>query len=107
MYRASPLTYLVDGVAATGMHGRTVICALNELSRFNRPTGQTCQAYLANYLKTAPGQLMNPMATSQCEYCPLTTSDQFLASVAITWSARWRNYGIGFAYIAFNIVVAI
>ncbi len=107
MYRVSPLTYLVDGVAATGMHGRTVVCALNELSRFNPPTGQTCQAYLANYLKTAPGQLMNPMATSQCEYCPLTTSDQFLASVAITWSARWRNYGIGFAYIAFNIVVAI
>ncbi len=84
MYRVSSLTYLVDGVAATGMHGRTVVCALNELSRFNPPTGQTCQAYLANYLKTAPGQLMNSMATSQCEYCPLTTSDQFLASVAIT-----------------------
>ncbi len=107
MYRVSPLTYLVNGIAATGVHGRNVVCAANELSRFDPPIGQTCQAYLADYLKTAPGQLMNPMATSQCEYCPLSTADQFLASVALSWSTRWRNYGIGFAYIIFNIVVAI
>ena len=107
MYRISPLTYLVDGIAATGMHGRNVTCAANELSRFNPPVGQTCQTYLAAFLKTAPGRLMNPTATTQCEYCPVSTSDQFLSGVAISWDSRWRNYGIGFAYTVFNIAMAV
>ena len=108
MYRVSPLTYLVDAIAATGIHGRAVTCAANELAIFDPPVGQTCGAYLAPYLTTNPGgQLVNPSASAACQYCSLTTSDQFLASVAISWDTRWRNYGLGFAYIVFNICMAV
>ena len=108
MYRVSPLTYLVSGIASTGMHARPVICASNELARFDPPPSTTCGSYLAPYLATNPvGTLLNPSATSQCEYCQLNNSDEFLASVFIEWSTRWRNYGIGFSYIMFNIVMAI
>ena len=108
MYRVSPLTYLVSGIASTAMHGRPIVCASDELSRFDPPSGQTCGAYLADFLATEPGgTLINPTATTQCEYCPLSNSDQFLASVAMSWDTRWRNYGIGFSYIVFNIVMAV
>ena len=110
MYRVSPLTYLVDGIAGTGMHARPVVCASNEFSRFAPPTGQTCGQYLSGYLQSVPGsagQLVDPDSTSQCEYCPLTVSDQFLAGATISYDLRWRNYGIGFSYITFNIFAAI
>ena len=108
MYRVSPLTYLVDSIAATGMHARLVTCASNELSRFDPPSGTTCGDYLQTFLATSPGgSLINPSATAGCEYCPLSSSDQFLASLSITWNHRWRDYGIGFAYIGFNIVFAV
>ena len=108
MYRVSPLTYLVDSLAAAGIHGRAVKCAFNELSRFDPPSGSTCGAYMQTFLAAGPGgQLLNPSATAGCEYCPLSSSDQFLASVAISWTHRWRDYGIGFAYILFNITFAV
>jgi hypothetical protein len=30
-----------------------------------------------------------------------------LQSVAISYSTRWRDYGIGFVYIVFNIFIAV
>lgn len=89
------------------MHDSAIVCAANELANFDPPLGQTCGQYLASYLQTAPGQLLNPAATKGCAYCPLRTSDQFLAGSAISWDTRWRNWGIGFAYIIFNIAMAI
>jgi ATP-binding cassette, subfamily G (WHITE), member 2, PDR len=108
MWRVSPLTYTVGGLAATTLHGRAVRCAENELAVFNPPSGSNCADYLAPYLKAgAPGKLSNPNATANCEYCPLTNGDQFLAGSEINWDQRWRNFGIGWAYIGFNIFAAV
>lgn len=107
MYRVSPLTYIVGGIAATGLHGRPVQCSASETSVFNPPNGLTCGVYLEQYLTQAPGQLYNPDATSQCQYCPFSNSDQILSLSEISWSTRWRNFGIVWAYIFFNIFVAI
>src|SRR2546423_637082 len=96
MYRVSPFTYMVGGWAGTGLAGRPVHCARNELAVFDPPSGQTCQAYLAPYFHAgAPGHLDNPSATSGCEYCPLSNANQFLAGSNIYPSERWRNWGIG------------
>jgi ATP-binding cassette subfamily G (WHITE) protein 2 (PDR) len=98
------MTYLVSAWAGTGLRGRLVECAHNELAIFDPPSGQTCQDYLADYLNAgAPGQLYNPTATAGCEYCPLTSAEQFLAASNVYPSERWRNFGIGFAYIGFNV----
>ncbi|RAL10497.1 ATP-binding cassette transporter [Aspergillus homomorphus CBS 101889] len=104
MYRVSPLTYLIAGITATGLHGRAIRCSSEEMSVFNPPSGQTCGQYLAQYLQVAPGQLYNPSATQGCQYCQLRNADQYLASSNIYYSERWRNYGIGWAYIGFNIL---
>ncbi|KAJ5553854.1 hypothetical protein N7513_003813 [Penicillium frequentans] len=103
MYRVSPLTYLISGITANGLHGRAIKCATAELSVFNPPSGMTCGDYLDPYVSAAGGQLYNPSATSDCQYCQLSVSDQYLAASSIYYSQRWRNFGIGWAYIGFNI----
>lgn len=73
-----------------------------------QPTaGKTCFEYLSSYAKLSGGQIVNPTARSDCQFCALSNADQFLSSVSISYSTRWRDYGLGFAYIFFNISVAI
>ena len=108
MYRVSPFTYWIGGMAATELHARQVSCSTTEMSVFDPPSGQSCGQYMSQYLQAgAPGKLHNPDATADCEYCPLTVADQFLSPVGIEWSERWRNYGIVWAYVFFNIAVTI
>jgi ATP-binding cassette, subfamily G (WHITE), member 2, PDR len=71
------------------------------------PAGQTCGDYLTPYATLAGGSIYNKDAIADCQYCSLTTSDQFLNSDAISYDTRWRDYGIGFAYIVFNIFMAV
>lgn len=80
MYRVSPLTYLIAGITATGLHGRKIECSDAELSVFNPPSGLTCGAYLNRFVTAAGGQLYNPTATSNCQYCQLSNADQYLSA---------------------------
>ncbi|PVH92147.1 hypothetical protein DM02DRAFT_544241 [Periconia macrospinosa] len=107
MYRVSPLTYWVSGVASTGGAGRLVECAPKDLAVFNPPSGQKCSQYLAPYASAAGGNLLNPDSTSQCQYCPFTTSDQFLRNLSISYSRRWRDFGLVWVYVAVNVFFAI
>lgn len=107
MYRVSPFTYWVGGVAVAQLHGRSIQCSDVELSVFDPPSGMTCGQYLAPYLEAAPGYLTNGNATDGCEYCALSNADQYLASVSMFWDERWRNFGIFWAYIAFDVAVAV
>ncbi|XHF97376.1 hypothetical protein AWENTII_000961 [Aspergillus wentii] len=104
MYRVSPLTYLIAGITGTGLHGREIHCADAELSVFNPPSGLTCGDYLGPYLQVAPGRLYNPDATQGCQYCQFRTADQYLSISNIFYSERWRNFGLGWAYIGFNVM---
>jgi len=108
MYRVSPFTYLIGGWAGTGLADRPIICAQNELAVFDPPQGQTCGAYLEEYIQGgAPGTLLNPTASQSCEYCPARNADQILAASWIYPSDRYRNLGIMFAYIGFNIAAGL
>jgi hypothetical protein len=44
------------------------------------------------------GQLLNPDATSNCEYSRYAEGDSYLASLNMYWSQRWRNFGIFLSY---------
>ncbi|KAL3427948.1 ABC-2 type transporter [Phlyctema vagabunda] len=107
MYRVSPLTYLVSGISSTGLSGREVICSDTELAIMQPPSGETCGNYLTSFANASGGRVYNPLATADCQYCTTTVADQFLNSVAIKYSTRWRDYGIGFAFIFFNIFAAV
>ncbi|EKV04206.1 ABC multidrug transporter, putative [Penicillium digitatum PHI26] len=106
MYRVSPFTYWVGGMASTQLHNRQVVCSTSELAIFDPPSGQTCGQYLMKYVTAAGGQLLNPEATSDCSYCSLKVADQYLSTAGIFYSERWRNFGIMWAFIAFNVFIA-
>jgi len=107
MWRVSPLTYFVQGITGTAMAGRQIECSSNELSIFDPPPSQTCGTYLTPFLTDAPGRLENPTSTANCSYCPLRNTDQLLAASDIYYSARWRNFGLLWAYIIFNVCATI
>jgi len=107
VYRLSPLTYLISALLSTSLHARPITCAVNELSTLTPPAGQTYLEYLTPFLHTAPGDLLNPSATKYCQYCPLSTADQYLAGVDMSWDTRWRNLGIGWVYVVFSVWAAV
>jgi ATP-binding cassette subfamily G (WHITE) protein 2 (PDR) len=71
------------------------------------PGGMTCGDYLQSYASAAGGRIYNPAATANCQYCSASNADQFLSSVAISYSTRWRDYGIGFAYIVLYYLIRV
>ena len=62
---------------------------------------------MADYANVSGGVVQNPGATAACQFCSLSNADQFLAGSSIYYSERWRNFGILFAFIGFNIFLAI
>jgi ABC-type multidrug transport system permease subunit/ABC-type multidrug transport system ATPase subunit len=106
MYRVSPFTYYIGGISGAALHGRSVICSQDELNIFDPPVGQTCYQYMAKYLELSTGTVYNPNATSNCEYCSMSSADNYLAAREIYYSERWRNYGIFWSYFVFNILAA-
>lgn len=107
MYRVSPFTYLVSGVLSTGLSGAQATCSDIEISRIVPPAGETCIEYLSDYLKQFPSRLLNENSTTMCEICSIRDTDTFLAQVNIYHSDVWRNVGILFAFIVFNIFAAV
>ena len=107
MYRLSPFTYLVSAVLSTGISGAKVTCSDIEILKISPPSGETCIEYLGDYLKEAPANLLTPDSTTECRICPMTDTDTYLQQVNIYHSDLWRNVGILFAYIIFNVFAAV
>lgn len=107
MYRVSPFTYWVGGMVSTMLAGRPVVCGAREVSVLNPPSGQSCGAYLGAFANATGGTIQNPEDEQSCRYCALSNADQFLAGSNIFYEERWRNFGIVFAFVAFNAFVAV
>ncbi|KUI69409.1 ABC transporter CDR4 [Cytospora mali] len=107
MYRVSPFTYLVQGMLSAAVANTNVECAANELLTFQPLSGQTCGEYMKEYISLAGGYLVDDNATSDCSFCTIRETNAFLASVSAKYSERWRNFGILWAFIIFNIFAAL
>lgn len=108
MYRVSPFTYLVSGMLSAGLSGASAHCESVELLTFNPPSNMTCQSYLADYIKMAgQGYVENPDATSNCNFCSISSTDAFLAKIHSHFGEAWRNFGLMWVYILFNIAGAV
>jgi ATP-binding cassette subfamily G (WHITE) protein 2 (PDR) len=107
MYRVSPFTYLVSMMLSTAVADTSIVCAANELLTVQPPAGLTCAAYLTDYVNVAGGYIVNGNATVDCTFCRLATTNAFLEIVSTPFSEAWRNFGLIFVYIAFNVVGAL
>ncbi|KAF5093006.1 hypothetical protein D0Z03_002595 [Geotrichum reessii] len=107
MYRVSPLTYIVQGLLSTGITGAQITCSAREILSLPAPNGLTCSEYLGPYAKATFGNILNPNATSICEYCTMSSSGPFLESVHALIGQAWRNFGIVIGFIAINVIGAL
>ena len=107
MYRVSPFTYLIDGMLSTGLANTKAVCSSIEYVKFDPPPGNTCLQYMSHYINTTGGYLTNEGATANCEFCTLGDTNLYLAQVSSSYANRWRNFGIMWAFIIFNVVAAL
>lgn len=94
MYHVSPATYLLGGIMSTAVANSGVTCAPHEILHMAPPRNMTCQDYLSAFTEAAGGLVLNPGARSVCEYCPLATTNEFLARFGISYGTRWRDFGL-------------
>ncbi|KAJ7076067.1 ABC-2 type transporter-domain-containing protein [Mycena belliarum] len=107
MYRVSPFSYLVGGMLATGVANTEVHCSSIEVLIVDPTAGMNCLDYFKPYLAIAGGSVVNPNATSACEFCSVASTNVFLKSINIVYEDRWRNFGLMWVYIAFNTAGAM
>ncbi|KAF2963335.1 hypothetical protein GQX73_g10240 [Xylaria multiplex] len=108
LYRVSPFTYLVSSMLSFSVGNTSVTCASNEILTFDPPANQTCMSYMATQLQYA-GYLVEGTENSMvdCQYCPVKETNSYLAQTSVIFDDRWRNFGLLFVYIAFNIFGAL
>ncbi|KAF7177256.1 hypothetical protein CNMCM7691_005146 [Aspergillus felis] len=106
MYRNNPLTYLISGLLSTSLANVPMTCASNEYQVFNAPENLTCGEYMQGFKSFAGGYLVDEEART-CQYCPFTSTNVFLHHYDADFGSRWRNFGILWAFVAFNIIAAV
>lgn len=107
MYRVSPFTYLIQGMLAASVANTGVECAANEFLTFQPTKGQTCGEYMDPYIKLSGGYLQDNNTMTDCSFCSIDSTNTFLAQVSTKYDERWRNFGIMWAFIIFNVFAAL
>ncbi|KAL7423778.1 Multidrug resistance protein [Cryptotrichosporon argae] len=107
MNRVSPFTYLTEGLLGTALGRATVVCDSSEYLTFTPAAGETCGEYMTPYIATYGGYLLSDAATTECQFCSISSTDTFLASFGVYYDHRWRDFGLMWIYIVFNIAAAI
>ncbi|KAM7208258.1 ABC-2 type transporter domain containing protein [Naviculisporaceae sp. PSN 640] len=114
MNRISPFTYLVSGMLSAGVANSKVVCAENELLSFDVPAGTPggCREYMAAHVEQFGGYLVDAgngssSTSAACLFCPMSETNKYLETVNISYADRWRNFGIVWAYVLFNIGAAL
>lgn len=102
MYWVNPSTYWISGVLAATLTGIPVECAESETAHFDAPPGQTCTQYAGAFAQSSGGYLLNPDATSNCMLCPYSVGDQYLSTLNIQASQKWRDFGIFLIFVFSN-----
>lgn len=107
MYYLSPFTYLIDGMLATGLANNKVTCSSIEINKFSPPSNETCGEFMNDFKNIYGGYLLNPNARRDCEFCSANETNTVLGTLNSHYSHRWRNFGIMWAFIIFNIATAL
>lgn len=91
VYWMNPSTYWIGGLLSATLTGQPVECNEAETARFLAPPGQSCGEYAGDFIKTAGGYLLDSNTSGECQYCPYSSGDQYLATINISASDKWRS----------------
>jgi ATP-binding cassette subfamily G (WHITE) protein 2 (PDR) len=106
MYRVNPFTYLVSSFMATTLGQAPAYCADTEFQTFATPPNKTCGEYMQDFISMAGGYLRDANSSDQCQFCQIDNTNQFLQGVNVNWDKRWRDFGLIWVYVVFNIAGA-
>lgn len=87
----NPSTYWIGGLLSATLTEQPVECNEEETARFNAPPGQSCGEYAGDFVKAAGGYLLDSSSSTECQYCPYSLGDDYLASINIKASDKWRS----------------
>ena len=113
MYRVSPFTYIVSALLSTGTANAALSCSDYEMLHFYPRANQTCGEYMRLFQEYSMakmqdgGTLANPESTTICSYCALSKTNSYLSELGISYGDAWRNFGLMWAYLVFNVAAAI
>ncbi|KNB12379.1 hypothetical protein FOXG_11989 [Fusarium oxysporum f. sp. lycopersici 4287] len=107
MYRVSPLTYLIGAMISNGVGKQELTCSEIEFLQFQTPANLTCGEYVGQFVQAVGGALSNPGSNQTCLYCPIASTDTYLTTMSIRYSERWRNFGLLWAFIVFDVIAAL
>jgi ABC-type multidrug transport system permease subunit len=62
---------------------------------------------MAQYITERGGYLQNAEEMNTCHYCKVKDTNVFLAAISSEYDTRWRNFGIIWVYVVFNIAAAL
>jgi ABC-type multidrug transport system permease subunit len=62
---------------------------------------------MGDYIKMVGGYFVDPDVTQNCEFCTVAKTNTYLAGVNIDYADRWRNFGLLWVYIFFNMGAAL
>lgn len=103
MYYVNPSTYWIGGVMAATLPSVRVECAPQEAAHFDPPPGQTCVQYAGDFVaQAARGYLTNPDGTGDCGYCPYRTGVEYMATLNVVPSDKWKYLAIFLAFCISN-----
>ncbi|WFD34808.1 hypothetical protein MCUN1_001652 [Malassezia cuniculi] len=100
MFYLSPFTWVMEGILGNAIGGVEVKCAIDEMQEIVPPTGQSCQQYMGSFKR---GYTVEH--EGKCLYCLYKYGDDYLGDNKLDATDRYRDLGIMFAYIAFNIAL--
>ena len=109
MFRLSPFTWIIEGMMGNVIHDQPVQCEPKEFNVLYPPSGMSCDDYLGDFSWTfdkAPPESrtgyyeQGPNGT--CHYCVMRHGEDYLQSILLDSSHRYRDIGFIIAYIAFN-----
>ncbi|EGV64440.1 Opaque-specific ABC transporter cdr3 [Yamadazyma tenuis] len=108
MYRCNPFTYFVSALLSTALAESDVTCSDKELTTFLPPEGSTCAEYMKDYIASiGGGYLTEPSSTTECNFCKMSSTDQFLAAIGSNFDKRYRDMGIFIAFIIIDYILAL
>lgn len=93
----NPFAYLMGALLTFVDFDKPVHCKESEFAIFNPPSGQTCRAYLAEYLQGLGSRtnLVNPDATSECRVCQYGRGSDYLTTIHVAdYYVGWRDAAI-------------
>ncbi|KAK1767800.1 ABC-2 type transporter-domain-containing protein [Phialemonium atrogriseum] len=105
LFQLDPFTRLIGGMVVTALHELPVICAADELNRFDAPAGVSCGEYMKPFFEHGGAGYLVSNATSACEYCAYKVGDQFYEALGFSFDHRWRDLGIFLAFLGSNLII--